>query len=116
VDQEPLQPGDFWKYAGLSLAAPALGNLLNFMPLAAPDSSGFIPWVTYPSQLLAHLPLYGLNASKALVYSGVELALPAAGLGLMFAAGENDFLQQGSAGGSVPAGIRLSFLRPGADR
>jgi membrane protease YdiL (CAAX protease family) len=97
ADQEPLQPDDFWKYPGLSLAVPALGNLLNFVPLAAPDSAGFIPWVIYPSQLLAHLPLYGLNASKALVYSGVELALPAAGVGLMFAAGENDFLQQGSA-------------------
>ena len=51
----------------------------------------------YPSQLLAHLPLYGLNPPKALLYTGVELALPAAGIGLMFAAGENDFLKQGSA-------------------
>jgi hypothetical protein len=83
VDQVPLQPGDFWKYPGLSPAVPVLGNLLSFVPLAAPDSSGFIPWVIYPSQLLAHLPLYGLNASKALVYSGVKLALPATGVGLM---------------------------------
>jgi len=63
----------------------------------APDTAGFIPWVIYPSQLLAHLPLYGLNPPKALLYTGVELALPAAGIGLMFAAGENDFLKQGSA-------------------
>lgn len=74
-----------------------MGNLLNFVPLVAPDTAGFIPWVIYPSQLLAHLPLYGLNLSKALLYTGVELALPAAGIGLMFAAGENDFLKQGSA-------------------
>jgi membrane protease YdiL (CAAX protease family) len=76
---------------------PAVGNLLNFVPLVAPDTAEFIPWVIYPSQLLAHLPLYGLNLSKALCYTGVELALPAAGVGLMFAAGENDLLRQGAA-------------------
>jgi membrane protease YdiL (CAAX protease family) len=97
ADREALQPEDFWKYPGLSLAAPAVGNLLNFVPLAAPDTEGFIPWVIYPSQLLAHLPLYGLNVPKALLYTGIELALPAAGIGLMFAGGENYFARQGSA-------------------
>ena len=96
-DREPLQPGDFWKYPGLSLAAPAVGNLLNFVPLVAPDTAGFIPWVIYPSQLIAHLPLYGLNVPKALLYTGIELALPAAGIGLMFAGGENYFVKQSSA-------------------
>ena len=96
-DSEYLQPGDFWRYPGLSLAVPAVGNLLNFVPLVAPDTAGFVPWAIYPSQLLAHLPLYGLNLPKALLYTGIELALPAAGIGSMFAAGENDLLRQGAA-------------------
>ena len=97
AQREYLEPGDFWRYPGRSLAVPAVGNLLNFVPLVAPDAAGFVPWVIYPSQLLAHLPLYGLNPLKALLYTGVELALPATGIGLMFAVGQNDLLRQGAA-------------------
>jgi membrane protease YdiL (CAAX protease family) len=96
AERQPLQPEDFWKYPGLSLAVPAVGNLLNFLPLVAPDAGGVLPWIISPSQFLAHLPLYGLDVCRGLWYSGIELALPAAGIGLMLAAGENDFLQQGS--------------------
>jgi len=96
AESETLQREEFWKYPGLSLTVPAAGNLVNFLPLAVPESGDLIPWVIYPSQLLAHLPLYGLNVPKALWYTGMELLLPAAGIGLM-AAGSNDFLQDGSA-------------------
>jgi len=94
--QDTFAKEDFWKTAGLSLSVPAAGNLLSFLPVFAPNTSGIVPWIIYPSQLLAHLPLYGLNASKALTYTGIELLLPAVGVGLMFLGGDNDFAQQAS--------------------
>jgi len=93
---QSLDPEDFWKYAGISLAFPAAGSVLSFVPAAFPQAAGIVPWIIYPTQLLAHIPLYLLNPGKALLYTGGLLALPAAGVGTMFLAGDNVFLQQAS--------------------
>jgi len=93
---QTLDPEDFWKTAGISLAVPAAGFLLSLLPAVFPETAGVIPWIIHPSQLLAHIPLYWLDPGKALLYSGGLLALPAAGVGAMFLAGENVFLQQAS--------------------
>ena len=79
---EPVfEPEDFRRYPGLALAAPAAGTILSFVPMAAPGAMSVVPWVIYPTQLLAHLPLYGLDPAKALLYTGGELLLPPAGVG-----------------------------------
>jgi hypothetical protein len=68
----------------VSAAFPMTSTVLTFVPLFAPETAGIIPWIANPLLLGAHVPLYWINPSRALGYSIAGLALPAAGIGLMF--------------------------------
>jgi len=83
--------GDAGNTAGLTAPAvvsavfPLTGSLLGFVPLVAPQTASIVPWISNPLLLGTHIPLYWVKPSRALGYSIAGVALPAAGISLMFA-------------------------------
>ena len=72
----------------ISSLFPLTSSLSALVPLLAPQSAAIMPWIANPLLLGAHIPLYWVEPSRAWGYSIAGLSLPAAGIGLMFAAAE----------------------------
>ena len=69
----------------VSAAFPMVSAIVAFVPLFAPETASTMPWVANPIRLGAHVPLYWIDPCRAIGYSIAGLALPAAGVGFMFA-------------------------------
>jgi hypothetical protein len=76
---------------------PATLDALRFLGVFAPETRPILPWIVNPTLILAHVPLYWLDNPKALGYTTVGLALPAAGLALPAIAPDSPFLLDASA-------------------
>ena len=89
---QDLSRKDQWKYLAPSLAVPLAESVFPYISFALPNTQRIMPYVSNSTQILSIIPLYWLNTPRALTYSGIELALPAVGLGLMFSSNNNDIL------------------------
>jgi len=85
LEGEPGSGSNFTVASAISAAFPATAIILRTVPLVAPGTSGLMPWIANPLLLGAHVPMYWVEPSRAIGYSIAGLALPAAGVGLMFA-------------------------------